>query len=132
MNRLFGYTFTFWCWLSCFFCLTLKCFVFLYTVQEIDSAVKDKYLLLYLWGFYSNNTRSVWYNHNLYLLDFLMCSTRTEIRFARIFPRTLLFTTTPTACLVTLKTRPVFPWKALCGIPFWKAPQPCKMVYYYF
>merc|ERR1719195_484199 len=42
------------------------------------------------------------------LLDFLMCSTRTEIRLAKIFPRTRLFTTTPTACLDTLKTRPFY------------------------
>ena len=45
------------------------------------------------------------------------CSTRTLIRLAIIRPRTRLFTITPNACGFTLKTRPVLPWYALCGIP---------------
>merc|ERR1719348_593250 len=40
----------------------------------------------------------------------LTCSTRTQILLGRILPRTRLFTTTPTARLDTLKTRPVLPW----------------------
>lgn len=52
------------------------------------------------------------------------CSMRTLIRFGRIFPRTRLLTIIPTACGVTLYTRPVFPWYALYGIPFCTAPLP--------
>merc|ERR1719154_779448 len=37
------------------------------------------------------------------------CSIRTQILLGRIFPRTRLFTTTPTARLETLNTRPVLP-----------------------